>query len=252
MFSSIVFSQNNVFNSYKYIIVPEKFDFLSEPNQYQTSALTKFLLEKKGFKVYLSNEKLPDDLALDKCLSLIAEVKKESSMLTIKNYIEFKDCYNNVIYTSKIGKSKIKEYKKGYQDAIRNAFEMMNDVTYKYQPKTKNAVEKALVDEKSIEKDAVNIDDKIEVTKNVAIEKVTIKEVATIKTASVLYAQANDLGYQLVNTKPEVVFVILKTSKPTFFILKNKNGILYRNDTDWIAEYYENNQLVKKKYSIKF
>ena len=251
-FSSLVFSQENVFNNYKYVIVPEQFDFLSETDQYQTSSLTKFLLEKKGFEVYLSNEKLPDDLATNRCLGLVADVKRESNMLTIKNFVEFKDCYNKVIYTSKIGKSKIKDYKRGYQDAIRNAFATMNDVTYSYKPKPQKAIDKNLVDEIKIEKDAVNVDDKSQLPIDEKEIKESIKEDVTVKSAVMLYAQANDLGYQLVNTKPEVVFIILKTSKPTFFIIKNKNGILYRKDTNWMAEYYEDNQLVKKEYSIKF
>lgn len=252
MFSCVLFSQKNIFNDYKYIIVPVNFDFLSESDQYQTSSLTKFLLEKKGFNVYLSNEKLPDELAVDKCLALIADVKKESGMLTIKNFIEFKDCYNTVVYTTEVGKSKIKEYKRGYQDAIRKAFISMNDVIYKYDPKAKKVVEKKLVNDKVVEKDAVKIDDNSEIVKETKIQKDSVKEIVTIKTDTMLYAQANNLGYQLVNTKPEVVYLLLKTSKPTFFIIKNKNGILYRKDTNWVAEYYENDKLVKKEYSIKF
>jgi hypothetical protein len=39
------FSQRNV-NDYKYVIVPEKFDFQKEPNQFKLNQLTKFLLKK--------------------------------------------------------------------------------------------------------------------------------------------------------------------------------------------------------------
>jgi len=41
-------SQTKKMSDFKYIIVPNKFDFLKKSNQYQTSSLTKFLLQKKG------------------------------------------------------------------------------------------------------------------------------------------------------------------------------------------------------------
>ena len=37
-------SQTKKMSDFKYIIVPNKFDFLKKSNQYQTSSLTKFLL----------------------------------------------------------------------------------------------------------------------------------------------------------------------------------------------------------------
>ena len=38
-------------NDYKYVSVPEKFDFLKSNDQYQLNSLTFFLLKKKGFTV---------------------------------------------------------------------------------------------------------------------------------------------------------------------------------------------------------
>ena len=43
-------------NDYKYVIIPEKFDFVNESDKYQTSSLTKFLL-KRGIKVYKKKNK---------------------------------------------------------------------------------------------------------------------------------------------------------------------------------------------------
>ena len=71
------FSQQSNINNYKYIIVPDRLEIVKKVDQYQTSSLTKFLLAKKGFEVYLSNEKLPDDLALNRCLALTANVVDE-------------------------------------------------------------------------------------------------------------------------------------------------------------------------------
>jgi hypothetical protein len=90
--SSSLYSQKINLDSYEYIIVSDKFDFLKDSDKYQTSSLTKFLLEKKNFKVFLSNENLPSNLNNNKCTALYAEVKDYSSMFTTKNKIEIKDC----------------------------------------------------------------------------------------------------------------------------------------------------------------
>jgi hypothetical protein len=68
----------------------------------------------------------------------------------------------------------------------------------------------------------------------------------------VLYAQTKNNGFQLVNTALEVVFLILKTNVKNVFIIHDKNGILYKCGENWIAEFYENNQLITKEYQIKF
>lgn len=46
-------------NGYKYVVVPEKFDFLKSEDLYQINSLTKFLLNKEGFVAFLEGE-LPE------------------------------------------------------------------------------------------------------------------------------------------------------------------------------------------------
>jgi hypothetical protein len=65
LFSVSAYAQNTI-NNYKYVMVPEKFSFLKQPNQYRLNALTKALLEDKGFTVYYENE-LPQEIANNKC-----------------------------------------------------------------------------------------------------------------------------------------------------------------------------------------
>ena len=45
-------------NQYKYVSVPDRFDFLKTSDQYQLSSLTQFLLTKQGFTVLESIQKL--------------------------------------------------------------------------------------------------------------------------------------------------------------------------------------------------
>ena len=72
------------------------------------------------------------------------------------------------------------------------------------------------------------------------------------KSSIILYAQAIENGFQLVNTKPEVVFVILNTNAKDVFILQGKNGNFYKNGDYWVAEYYEGTKLEKKEFKVKF
>lgn len=258
LMSISLFSQNINLDKYQYIVVADKFDFLKTSDQYQTSSLTKFLFQKIGFQVFISNEEMPQELKGNQCLALFASVKDESSMFTIKNLIEIKDCYGKTVYTSKVGKSKLKDYKRGYQEAIRNAFDSMeDDFVYSYNPDlaiTKKEVEDDVIIAKSFSDDVVTSVKKIpkEVQITGVKKDVEKKEAAKFTAIDVLYAQSIKNGFQLVNTKPEVVFLLLKTNKEDVFIIKGKNGTFFKNGENWIAEYYENDQLVKKEYQVKF
>lgn len=241
LMSTSFIAQNINLDKYQYLIVADKFDYLKKVDQYQTSSLTKFLLKKKGFKVFVSNENIPKELINTRCLSLFVDVKDKSSIITTKSVIEIKDCFGKIVYTSKIGKSKAKDYKKAYQEAIRNAFETMEDFEYSYKAnliadKKENTV--AVIPVKTVPK---------------VIVIPTVKKDITIKIAeNVLYAQPKTNGFQLVNMKPEVVFLVLKTNVKDVYLIKDKNGIFYKNDNIWVAEYYENDTLVTKEYQVKF
>tara|TARA_B100001063_G_C16553890_1_gene447446 strand:+ start:270 stop:578 length:309 start_codon:yes stop_codon:yes gene_type:complete len=55
-------------------------------------------------------------------------------------------------------------------------------------------------------------------------------EVSTENAYETLYAQPNENGYQLLNTKPSIVFVLLKTNNPQKHFIKDKNGIFTKNE----------------------
>ncbi|MCH3880850.1 MULTISPECIES: hypothetical protein [Tenacibaculum] len=236
------FSQEKSINNYKYIIIPTQFEWLSSPDKHQVNSLTKFLFKKYGFTAFLSDEKLPSDLSINRCLALTANVKNSSKMLSIANFIELKDCSNNVIFTSIEGKSKSKDYKKAYQEAIRNAFVSVKNLNYNYQPlKDETEVKEVLPP-------IVNPGVKVVPEKEIELKE----ETKEIEENNVLYAQKKSNGFQLVNTKPAIVFQILKSSKKDFFFIKNLDGVFFKNGNNWIAEYYKNGQLVQKTYQIKF
>jgi hypothetical protein len=250
------YSQQEKINNYKYIIVKDKFKFLKNIDQYQTSSLTKFLLEKKGFTVFLSSDKsMPKDLLVNRCLALTGNVIDNSSMFTVKSKIELKDCYGNVLYVSKEGKSKHKDYKKSYHESIRNAYNSMIDLNYKFMPN------KDINKSNGIVKTQIGVP----VNNNIVIKNTNkVKEMAPVKKVfsnelvksnnnlETLYAQSKTNGFQLVNTAPAIIFTVLKTKVKDVFVIKGKDGILYKRNNYWVAEYYENNNLVVKQYTIKF
>ena len=102
------------------VVVPNKFAFLKSDNEYQLNILTKFLIEKQGFKAYMENE-VPSELLNTPCNLLRADVKNESNMMTSKLRLVLTDCANKEVFSSEVGKSREKEYKKSYQEALRNA-----------------------------------------------------------------------------------------------------------------------------------
>lgn len=241
-----IFSQSINLDKYKYMVVAEKFDFLKEVDQYQTSSLLKFLLKKKGFEVFLGNENLPSEIVNNRCLSLFASIKDESSMLSIKSIIEIKDCYGKVVLASTIGKSKLKDYKRGYHEAIRDAYGSLDEFVYNYKPNL-------IVVQKIEEEVPETVNSNSNIVEKPLTENTETKIVNIVSEEStILYAQPKGLGFQLVNLKPQVVFVILKTNVKDVFVIKDKNGILYKSGETWVAEYYLDNQLVKNEFQIKF
>ena len=250
--SFISFGQEKKVNNYKYIIVAEKFNTFKERDQYQTSSLTKFLLKKNGFTVILDSEEYPLELQKDPCLGLNANIVDKSTMLKTKVFIELIDCSNKVVFTSNVGESKFKEYKKSFQEAIRNAHKSMGGIKYLA---LKN--EKKIDAKRHSEADTSLVTIKPENENNIVVIPLVNKvEKASPnkdeKLTNTLYAQTVENGYQLINLKPEVVFLILNTNIKDVFIIKDKNGLLYKKEATWVAEFYENGRLSVKKYQIKF
>ena len=250
-----VFGQEKKVNNYKFIVVPDRFDFLKQKDEYKTSSLTKFLLKKNGFTVFLNSEQYPKDLIDNPCSGLKALVLDKSSMFKVKVIIELRDCSNKLLYTSKEGVSKLKEFKKGFQEAIRNAHASMIDVVFEpflLEPIGKDKKEIVIVNPVLVkEVKEIKLEVELSVITNIE-EAAQVSPTNNIALDSTLYAQPKENGFQLINLKPQVVFVILNTGAKDIYVIKDKNGLLYKKGENWIAEFYEGGEIVVKKYSIKF
>lgn len=225
-------------NDYKGVIVPLRYDFLKSENQYRMSTMTKANLNKAGFQAFYGNEVLPEGFG-DRCDLLYIDVKKDNAFLVTKLFVEFKDCYGKVIYTSEVGKSKEKDYELAYRECLNLAFVSINALHYKYNGKVGSSSSKVATS-----------------VPMVALTPATSVStpVADVKDPNLLYAQPTENGYQLIDKTPKVVMKLLKTSRPDSFIAikDGVQGTLNAKDNQWFFEYYKNDQLVSEKVSVKF
>ncbi len=254
--SSVSFGQEVKLDQYKYVIVSSKFDFVKQVDEYKTSSLAKFLFNKIGFKAYLDNEEaIPQELSENRCKALLVDVKDNSGMFRTKNFIELKNCRGKLVYRSEIGSSKLKSYERAYREAIKEAFISIEKLGYTYDSSLakKGSVNNKVIPTTSEKKAIKVIKEGIDQTKKpLMVTKEVTTNVKEDSSYQLLYAQKNDTGFQLINTKPEIVFMLLKTNDAKKFIIKDKNGTLTDKGDYWLAEYYKNGTLVMEKYQIKF
>ncbi|MEM8520317.1 hypothetical protein [Flavobacterium sp. PL12] len=228
-------------NDYSAVIVPLKYDFLKEENQYRLNTLTKYNFINAGFVAFYAEETLPAEYN-DRCSVLRANVEKENGFLVTKLYITLRDCNDKVVFKSAVGRSKEKEFKLAYADALNEAFKSIYDLQYKYSGvtvKTQEAVVQQTVIAPAVAK---------------AIPAEVTKSAVILNDVNMLYAQATATGFQLIDSTPKVVMKLMKTSQPNSFIAIRDaiQGSLILKENQWFFEYYKNDQLVSERVNVKF
>ncbi len=241
-FSNIAIAQN--LNGYKYALVPSKFSYWKEKDKFKLNTLTKLFMQKYGFETYLDTETAPYDFLNFNCNKVYVDLIKNNGIFFTKLTIVLKDCNGNILFTSKEGSSKDKDYNVAYNEALRQAFFSFESLHHKYDEKI--AIAEKIVAVKPYKE---------------AIEepKVVLKEskevpTSTTETSNQLYAQPTQNGFQLVNSEPRVVIKLYKTSVKDFYtaIKGNLQGVFVVKNNEWFFEYYENEVLVSEKVAVKF
>ena len=275
-------------NNYKYVIVPTIGKFLDEDDQYQTNSLVEFLFNKYGYTALMANEELPSDLEANPCLGLTADVEKvKGGFLVTKLQLNMKDCRDRVVVSSKVGKSKEKDFKASYHEAIREAFQTFQFFEYKYQPsnaitsnptKEEQVTVTSTVSTKAVSDSSAEIErlkqevealkqkqaqetepepvpaEPMSATNSNQILKTQEAESSTLKEAvgDVLFAQPIENGFQVVDMEPKKVMILINSGKPDTFIVKGKNAIVYKDGSDWIYASTEADGPKQKKINLKF
>ena len=240
-------------NSYKYVLVPQKFDFLRDPDEYGLNTTAKSLVEAKGFTVFWSNGDLPQNLAANRCDALQVEVTQRKALFTTNLTVLLKDCTGNVVLKSKEGRSWEKEFNVAYDQALKDAFASFKNVSYKYdstlvvQPQQPAATPATPATTTAA----------IPVATPAATPPATPAATASPQ-GSALYAQVIPNGYQLIDTTPKKVLTLLKTSVQDCFLAESEsgpgapNGIVFKKNGAWFFEYYKDGTLVSQQLEIKF
>jgi hypothetical protein len=278
-------SQNTI-NSYKYVLVPQKFGFLNSDDEYGLNSTTKSLLEQKGFTVFWSNGNLPQALAANRCTALLVEVTQRKALFTTNLTLLLKDCSGNIIFKGKEGRSWEKEFPVAYGEALKNAFTSLNALPYKYdstlsaQAQQPAAASTAAATSAASTLAATPAASATSTTSPTSPASVAAPASATPPTTSAspaslsssqvpvspqvaaadisgtLYAQVTPNGYQLIDTVPRRVLTLLKTSVQDCYLAGAGpgalNGIVFKKNGEWFFEYYKEGALVSQKLAIKF
>lgn len=249
-------------NQYKYIIVPESYSFLREPDQYQLNALTKFLFEKKGYTVLMQNDKFPADLQKNRCLALVTDVEKLKAFLNTKLQIHLKDCNNEVVFSSGEGQSREKVYDKAYNLALRDAFKSFDTFTYNYTPshQSPNSVEESIAKEedslaqfqieelkkevaalkqkqaepKELETPKTPVDKKVKQEAQEKVKEVIKEENKSDEELETLFANPVNNGYTITDAASKILYNLIFSGKENVYIVKGEDAIVYKMNNSWI------------------
>jgi hypothetical protein len=243
LFTIAAYSQNTI-NNYKYVLVPERFDFARENNQYGLNSTTKWLLEQKGFVAIMGNGELPPAVAANKCNALKVEVTERKALFTTNLTLVLKDCQGNIIFKGKEGRSREKEFPVAYDGALKDAFVSLNSVPYKYDSTILTPTQQVAA--------APAVASPASTPASTPVSAPASSSVADI--TGTLYAQVIPNGYQLIDTTPKKVVTLLKTSTEDYYIAEAgaSNGVVFKKNGEWVFEYYKDNKLVSQKLAIKF
>lgn len=278
LFVGIISATAQSVNNYKYFIIPETFEFTGEMDQYQLNSLLKFLMEKEGFNTVMRKGEKPVDLGNNPCKALSVDVINDSGLFTTKLKISFEDCYGKIVYTSDEGRSREKDFKKAYQEALRNAFESVQKLNYNYEegeniiaendrsarqfPKNRIEESDAVMAEKVEEETETEEEEIVEVMEEESVEpedaaeaempevveeeqdEIIEEEMAAKSTEQNLYVY-NDQSYKLMENENGYGLYPANSNEPIAMLIKSGNGsYIYNSLTNQGVAYFKNKDLV--------
>jgi hypothetical protein len=206
-------------SDYKYITLPTKFETFKEDFGLG-ELLTKTLRSKNYIVVPSDKLQWPSEAKDNPCNVLMADIVNDSGFLRNKILVKFKDCNDKEIQSIK-GASSIKEYKEGYQDALKQTFISITPANPTVQTRVQEKV--------------------------VTTQPVTNVSVSTVDNTAVKFSngkmdlqkiQIDNSQFILVNSNSSSPFATFKsTTKNDVFRVKLQNG-------DSTLGYFENGNIV--------
>jgi hypothetical protein len=214
----------------------------------------------------MEGDAIPEELKSNYCLALTSEVTSKGTLRT-KALVTLRNCDNNIVFRSEEGVTKVKEFDRAYDLAIRNAFESFADFKYEYNASNEDhsAEKEVTIVEPEKVKEVVKAEVKEEEPiKTESIEKV--QEPMPVETIEVIEETIEDAkvekfeyrsvaienGFEIRDSKGQIKYTIYKSSMDNLFTIKDQKGIIYKKEGVWIREYVEDGETVYESLSIKF
>lgn len=229
------FSQS--INDYQYVIVPIKFDFLKEKDQFRLSTNTKIMLQKYGFISFLSTEDIPTEIINNQCSYATAFIEENNNMFVTKIKIVLKDCKQKVLFETEFGTSRTKQFATAYNEALRMAAKSFETLNYKYNGTTITEI--------------VSV---VPIVTQVPISNDSVSNNQNKNSETFYFAQPTTYGFQVVDSEPKVIMKLYTTSQKNVFIgvKGNSNGVVILKENQWFFEYYDNGKIVSEPINLKF
>lgn len=227
-------------NKYKYVVIPMKFSFQDKENEYLINSRLKHLLNQHSFNTLVEKEDFPDDLEVDRCLALYADLESVSEgFFSMKTELKLilKNCRNDEVFVTELGESRAKDYEQGYKEALEDAMTSFNAVNYEYNGN--EGVEK--------EKSASNSDEDYNLLSD--LQGNNYKKGETVYEISKIKA-----GYLMVEaeTGDREALMNLTEDETILFNGKSMSGTASVNDQgDIIVEYFDDEKGEMKKVTYK-
>ena len=247
---SIALNAQEQLNDYKYIVVQEQFSCQKKANDYQLNGLTQFLLQKQNFKVFLESESLPEDAVKNGCLVVYADVTEHSNIFKTKLKINFRNCNNQVVFTSEEGISSAKEYKVAYNVALRNTIKTFQNFKHNY--KVQKVSQPLVLEEEDTLDTIVKPQEK---APNTVLKKVVETTDLKVSKKDLYKAElipGSVFCYQLKTDNNTIAYTILFSVKEDVYIIKGMDAVIYKMNAQWILAQYKNDTLVTKAINIQF
>ena len=220
-------------DQYKYVSVPNRFDFMKSSDQFQISSLAKFLLTKNKFTVLENLEKYPADLAANQCLLLNLNVEQFKGFLKTRLEVQFLNCKNQVVFKSDIGMSREKDFKTAYHQSLRAAFSSISEANYKFN----ETVDTVWTNEKTISvkpaESTVAVSTPMQAT-----------DLSSSKLTSEILMTQTSYGFDIKDADGIVVYSLYQTMSDGIYIIDSLPGIVYKRGNRFVREYISNQKII--------
>ena len=224
---TLLTAQTNL-DQYKYVSVPNRFDFMKSSDQFQISSLAKFLLTKNKFTVLEDLEKYPADLAANQCLLLNLNVEQIKGFLKTKLEVQFLNCKNQVVFKSDIGMSREKDFKTAYHQALRAAFSSVSEANYKFNE---------TVDTVSTNEEPISV-------KPAVSTPMQATDLSSSKLTSEILMTQTSYGFDIKDADGIVVYSLHQTMSDGIYIIDKLPGIVYKRGNRFVREYISNQKII--------